>query len=239
MNDELTESIKQVILAFPEVVKYLTPETLDAIGVDDEVKTQGYYERALWDTVRGFYNSGNGSAYLDRMIATIRQQLTRAWREGAAAVGFNPDEMDMEDLAELERIIHDESEFIFRLGDDILRAKANGEDVGNFKQRVSMWANRYGDVVNQAKIWFGRKVGTKLKWVLGATEEHCGTCAELNGKVAYAKEWDEAGIHPQQPPNGVLECGGWKCQCSLVPTNERRTWGILNKLLDMAVVGNI
>lgn len=223
MNYELLASIKQVVFAFPDVIKYLTPETLESLGIDDEVKTVGYYERALWDTVRGFYNNGDGGAFLDRMIGLIRQQLTRAWREGAAAVGFDPDEMDNEDLFQLERIITQEYEFILGLADDIELARQNDEGYANFRQRIAIWSKRYTDVVNQAKLWFaGRQ---KLKWILGATEKHCATCFALDGIVAYAKEWDERGLHPQQPPNGLLECGGWHCDCRLEPTKERKKRG--------------
>lgn len=45
----------------------------------------------------------------------------------------------------------------------------------------------------------------------------------LNGIVAYAREWNEYGIHPQSPPNDLLECGGWRCQCRLVSTAKRVT----------------
>jgi hypothetical protein len=230
-DNPILECIKRVVMEYPAVVPYLQADTLAALEMDG-IKTEGYFDRVLWQTVRDFYNSGDATAFLDKMIATIRQQLTRAWREGARDMGVEPSEMTAEDLLELERIISSEYEHVIGLAEDIIQARVNGEGYDKFRDRVGLWANRYTDVVNQARVWFGKR--QKLKWVLGKTEEHCQTCAALNGMVAYAYEWERAGIHPQQPPNAVLECQGWNCDCQLVPTTERRSYGVFNQLLDIA-----
>jgi hypothetical protein len=93
-----------------------------------------------------------------------------------------------------------------------------------------VWANRYNDVVNQATM-LTAKAGGKLMWVMGATEEHCSTCARLHGIVAYRAEWELARVYPQRPPNPVLECGGWRCQCRLEPTSERHTRDAFDKIM--------
>ena len=67
---------------------------------------------------------------------------------------------------------------------------------------------------------------------MGATEEHCATCAALDGLVAYAVDWERSGVKPQNPPNGALECGGWRCDCSLVPTKERATNNAFDEIVD-------
>ena len=102
-----------------------------------------------------------------------------------------------------------------------------------------MWAHRYTDVVNQAKVWFGKRKKVKLKWEMGATEEHCATCAALNGIVAYAEDWERSGIHPQNPPNQALECGGWRCDCALVPTTERATNNALERIQDIVIASKL
>jgi hypothetical protein len=99
--------------------------------------------------------------------------------------------------------------------------------------RAELWANRYTDTVNIAILTTKEQ---KLVWNLGATEEHCETCAALNGIVAWASEWELANVHPQSPPNDLLECGGWKCDCSLEPTEKRRSPKALTTLLDIAVI---
>jgi hypothetical protein len=149
--------------------------------------------------------------------------------------------MSDEDLAELDARITAEYEFIPQLGDDIMAATADGltdkDFSASFRMRAEMWANRYSDMVTQAQLWFGGK--DKFEWQLGATEQHCSTCSQLDGIVAYASEWDESGLHPQGAPNDNLECGGWQCDCSLNATDKRRTNDALGRLMDIAVGSHV
>jgi hypothetical protein len=122
----MINAIKQIILSYPAITPYLSDETLVALDMSD-VKTEGYFDRVLWQAVRDFYNSGDATAFLNKMIDTIRQQLTRAWREGARDMGVEPSEMTAEDLLELERIISSEYEHVIGLAEDIILARVNGE----------------------------------------------------------------------------------------------------------------
>ena len=69
-----------------------------------------------------------------------------------------------------------------------------------------------------------------MVWVYGETE-HCETCRQLNGIVARATEWQRIGVRPQNAPNGLLDCGGWNCQCAINPTTQRRTPGAYDKII--------
>jgi len=100
-----------------------------------------------------------------------------------------------------------------------------------------MWVNRYTDVKNQAKIYFGGK--TRLMWVEGDTKEKCPTCLALNGIVAFAQEWEMSGVRPQSPPNEILNCGGWNCSCTLQVTDKRRSPNALQRIMDIAISANI
>jgi hypothetical protein len=42
---------------------------------------------------------------------------------------------------------------------------------------------------------------------------------------------------PQNAPNDSLECGGWKCDCSLTPTDARRTPGAYGKIEEIILAG--
>jgi hypothetical protein len=88
--------------------------------------------------------------------------------------------------------------------------------------RLALWKARFDDVRNRAKMILGQDA--KLEWIYGDTE-HCDTCARLNGVVKRASFWMSHGVLPQAPPNPRLKCGGWKCQCSLEPTDKRLTRG--------------
>lgn len=205
--------------------------------IPGSLKTYEYYQRVLWRDVREFYTGEVERGFVeDDMIRLIDEQLTRAWNEGAREVGVEPADMTDEDLAVVEDIKNGELEHITGFLDAVEQARQDGTGYEQFRSRVDLWANRYNDVVNQAKVYFGGK--TKLVWVYGDTE-HCDTCAACNGIVAWAQEWEQSGLHPQSPPNGALECGGWKCQCTLEPTDRRRSANALERLMDIAVSGNV
>ena len=191
-------------------------------------KTQDAYLRHMWQDAREYFTGEQDAfQFIDSFVAEIDNQLTRAWNEGAREAGVDPREMDDPDLVILQDKIENEREYILGLAGDIDQARADGLTPAEFKQRfysrVEMWANRYKETVNDAKLYFGSL--EKYEWQLGATEQHCATCYRLNGVVATGEEWDESGLRPQNPPNERLECGGWKCDCSLVPTKKRRTSG--------------
>jgi hypothetical protein len=201
-----------------------------------QVKTYTQYRARLWGAMVRLYNGGKGANFDGSFARSIDQQLTQAWNDGADDMGVKPDEMSKEDMNILEGIINNENDFILRIGDEI-RADADAgmarEDFERkYQARLDLWANRFNETVNRAHIVFGGK--QKLQWILGATEEHCKTCAALDGIVAWATEWDQSHFHPQMPPNDLLECDGWRCDCKLEPTTARRTSRALDKLMQIA-----
>ena len=182
------------------------------------LKTYAFYEFALSRAIREFYNTGDVFGYIQTHGDLIRQQLTRAWREGMREVGINPDEITEEELARLEGIIKNEEDHVLDFAQGILDARNNDSPVSQFISRASTWANRYNEVRNIAKVMAA--ANKKFEWILGPTEEHCPSCSKLNGFVKRGSFWDSADIRPQNPPNAKLSCGGWNCQCELVETNK-------------------
>lgn len=217
----------------PEVKAYLSDKALDFL------KSINTYNRQLWNYCLDLYRTGDGGAFLNRFIEAVGNQITRAWNEGAREVGVEPEEMTDIDLNELKAIIDSEYDHVIDLGEAIIASRGGtlAEFRQQFRNRVDLWVNRYDDAANRAKVYFGGR--QRLIWVLGETEEHCATCAALAGIVAFAYEWEQSGIRPQSPPNPVLECEGWHCDCELKPTDKRRSPDALGKLMDIATAANI
>jgi hypothetical protein len=217
----------------PEVKAHLKPETLEAL------KNANTYSRQLWNYTLELYRTGDGGAFLDKFITAIASQLTRAWNEGAREVGIDPKEMTDDDRAELKAIIDGEYDQIIKLAEAIMQSRSGTLDEfrQKFRSRIDLWTSRYTDVIGRARVYFGGK--TRLKWTLGKTEEHCESCLALNGIVAFAYEWELAGIKPQSPPNGMLVCGGWECDCSLDVTDQRRSPNALGTLMNIATARNL
>lgn len=134
-----------------------------------------------------------------------------------------PDEMADEMTDILAEMIQNEYSHIGGLYDYIRQVAANEKPFDTVMHRVRLWANRYTDVLNRATTMLMSDMGERLQWVLGQTEEHCYTCNTLNGVVAFASEWEQLGVRPQNPPNAMLECGGWNCGCYLTHTYQRRS----------------
>ena len=105
----------------------------------------------------------------------------------------------------------------------IEQAAANQAPIAPLMGRVALWVNRYQDVLNLSLITTAKQ-DDRFKWIYGDTQ-HCGTCASLNGVVATKEQWDASGFRPQNPPNQMLDCGGWRCQCRLEKTEEPVTEG--------------
>jgi len=205
-------------------------------------KSIGQYERQLWSACLSFFRGDSDAfGFIDDFTSAIENQLTRAWNEGARSVDFDPLEMTERDHQYLQEIIDSEEDHVLDLAQAIEDAVTAGMSLqdfrAQFRSRIDLWVNRYSDTVNRAAIYFGGK--KKLMWVLGKTEEHCSTCLALNGIVAYAEEWEQSGIKPGEAGSEILECGGWHCDCSLVPTDKRRTANALGRLLDIAVSSHL
>ena len=208
-------------------------------GIAKIFKTVDWYERAMWSLVKDLYRGEIGIPEFETtMIDIIQNQLRRAWNEGMRSLGLDP-EADMILLWEmaLQDIMAQELVYVDPLAADIIAAAAIEGDIEQFRSRVSMWANRYNDVVNQAKS-ICAEAGQKMKWTYGDTD-HCPTCEQLDGMVAFESEWEQAGIYPQRPPNPALACQGWRCQCSLNPTDQRRSADALTRLMEIATSWNI
>ncbi|CAK0770213.1 conserved hypothetical protein [Gammaproteobacteria bacterium] len=196
------------------------------------IKTADLYSTIMTNDVHALYSRAmSRRGFISDMGLAIERQLSEAWEKGADESMVLPEDFTDADKAALQAIIDNEKSFLDRLADDVQDTAANKTGWEQFQSRLDIWANRYTDVQNQARTYFGGKI--KYRWDLGQTEEHCTTCAALNGLVAYASEWEEVGLHPQSPPNEHLECGGWRCDCSLNSTTERRSYGVMNKLLSI------
>lgn len=236
MIDNFGNVIRAVSKAHPEIKTHLSGRArwIASSQPWTEHKTYDHYLRQIKSNVTKLFNDDiSKDSFVDTMADIIPQQLTKAWYEGMRANGLDP-EYDMLDEWQLildERILS-EFDFVDRFSDDIVAARKSST-LEAMLSRAELWANRYTDLVNEAKLITAEGT-TKYKWILGATEDHCRQCLALNGIVAFAREWEQSRFRTQNPPNEMLDCGGWRCTCGLEETTDRRTWGALNRLLNIA-----
>ncbi|MHC4620467.1 MAG: hypothetical protein ACYTEQ_22195 [Planctomycetota bacterium] len=187
------------------------------------------YRLGLRAAVRGLWRGVTDEGQFSQSFGgIIRRRLTQAWNEGAAVCGVLPAERTPEEGQELISLIAQQQSFIPGFSADIVEgSKARGGLLRVQLARVERWINRYPEMVQRGKA--AACGNRKLRWTLGDAE-HCSTCLRLNGKVRRAQFWQESGILPRVPGANYLECRGYNCACSLLPTNERASPGRLPRL---------
>lgn len=197
------------------------PEAANDTVADEKAAGQDVYLKSLRAQIRALWRqSFDLDTFIEAFDSTIRRHLTRAWLEGARAVGISQEELSTTELKALQRIIAEEMSYVLGFGQEI---QANERGIGKltpFTTRAILWANRYTEVVNLAKVM--SKKDQKLVWIWDPAKEHCVDCARMNGRVYRARTLEKFGVLPQ---SSSLACGGWRCGCSLVPTTDKATPG--------------
>ena len=191
------------------------------------IKTYDFFLRTLSASVRALWSDRVSEAeFVDRLADLLGQQMRRAWNEGMRDNGLDPAK-DMTDEWEsiLQDLIAEQFGYVDAFAADIVAARGlEGATVDPFIIRADMWANNYTSTVNTSRIVTAAK-DARFVWRLGATEQHCETCAGLSGVVALASDWDELRGRGIEPQGDSLRCGGWNCDCMLEITDDDLTPG--------------
>jgi hypothetical protein len=188
------------------------------------------FQAGIRASVRGLWIGAlSREQFIDSMTKIIQKELWNAWIDGITTCGLVIGDLENEDMMIIGNEIIDQLSYIDGFADDIVvNNKFYGGKLQPILDRSDMWINRYNSVMHLAQVTVCGD--EKYKWNLGATEEHCESCLSLNGIVKRASIWKNAGISPQNAPNDKLECGGWRCDCSLDRTSEPSTPGPLPSL---------
>lgn len=189
-------------------------------------KTYDYYLQQLERLIRSVYDGNLGGEFIDVMANLISGQLTQAfeqaWRDEEGE-GELPDYLS----SALEDMILGQYDHVDSLYRDIVDARVDETPIEPLLSRAVQWANQWNAAYNEAQRLINIENGGNLMWNKGNTEHGCSTCANLDGIVLSAREWEELDVHPQGYPNPKLECEGGGpgnfCDCTLSPTDQRRT----------------
>jgi len=186
------------------------------------VKAIESYRANLRNAVRGLW-SGDFDYFwfYDQMMLSIERGFTQAWYEGAAMYGVKPSELTDEERNALRSEIIKETNFIDALGQAVLaKNRASGGKLEPLYARAELWVAAYNRVRTLSSTYAA--ADQKHVWNLGRAKEHCRDCARYNGKVHRMSVWRKYGAIPQ---SYELYCHGYKCTCSLSPTNAPATPG--------------
>lgn len=191
------------------------------------------YGRAVRAAVRGVWTGAFTSAAQgsDALFPAIRRYFLLAFNEGMAECGVKPEERTEKERKALVARIKEELSHVPAFMKAVYDGRKGSEKerpLPSFLSRAEMWTNRYTELRDLGKMMAcGDR---KLKWVLNPAKENCRDCIRLNGKIKRASAWEKAraqGIYPQSP---ALACGGFRCGCTFLPTDEPMSKGPLPKL---------
>lgn len=218
----LNSLLRQAVKLYPDVRPLLSDKARFYMYQTTAYKTYDYMLKQIIGLVRGVYSGNVGGQFIDTMASLISGQLTQAyeqaWKDEGDGSEF-PEYLN----APLEDEILKQYDFVDGFYRAIVDARIDKTSIDPLLVRAELWANAYSTAYENATSIITAETGGKEEWVLGATEEHCPECADLNGIVAFAKEWDTLNVRPKNPPNNKLTCGGWRCDCERRPTDKRRS----------------
>ena len=185
-------------------------------------RSRANFARDVRDIVRSFWRDEiEYYDFIDGMYDIVVSGYEEAWAEGAATCGILPEEFTTDELDFLDEMIYAAWDPSISFADQIeTNRRALGGKLGPLYTRAELWINKYDAVKALAQRIACRD--QKLAWVYNPRKEHCEDCLNLHGRVYRASVWDRYGIAPQSPG---LACGGWRCGCRFVVTDDPVTPG--------------
>lgn len=192
--------------------------TLKTIG---QVVTQ--YDDKLTNAVYDVWNGHSSAVDLRRAHkAMLKQFAPMIYLEGMHEGGIKEDDIDEKDQADLDEAVNDwlskQVDFVNAFAKDAEAARRNKDERPKILDRVGMWVDSLRSLGDLGKAYALKN--ERGQWILGETEQHCDTCKYLAGLKPHRVSWFvERGYIPRQNGSGKLDCGGWKCDCSVVNNN--------------------
>jgi hypothetical protein len=189
-------------------------------GIESLSKSLPAYRREIAALARQLWSTNiTPFEFVDNMFSAMRRNFTFAWRDGAKSVGVK--EIPDEAVLKIQDFTQEQAQYLPGFSDFIVaNNKASGAKLNSLDVRIDMWANRYQEVVNMARLYHIEN--QPLEWVMNPQKEHCTDCMNLSGRVYSKKTWDKYGLHPQMHE---LECRGYRCGCKFAKTDKPLTPG--------------
>jgi hypothetical protein len=232
---QTSELVRLVVQAVPQVKPHLNGKAMAFVyHIDPAYKTQDYFEAAVERLVNDVYGGYMGGDFIDIMDSLISGQLydayVQAWEEDNNTLPL-PDFLQ----EALDQAVVAQQDFVQGYYNDIVDARVDKTPIDPLLARAQLWAGNWQTQHNNAQVLIVANKGGRMMWIEGDTKEKCNECVSLDGIVAYASEWQQAGVQPRNAPNDALGCGGWNCECTLESTDQRRSPDALARIMAVAV----
>ena len=220
---------KQKLLQRPSLVTKIKNEARKAFGKkqievpeteDDELENElrnyaEMLEALVVSAASGKIEKDEFKRRMEELVALTLMAIYLIWSNR------EPEELEDADFAEIEAQFNLNFDSIDRLSDDIYNDRYSEEGTGlglvSLLLRMALWVSVAKGLSVFAKLRNKENAEVKYRFVYGLTE-HCADCLRLNGQVHTTEEW--LAHSDMLPQSRALECRGFRCQCSLVETDE-------------------
>ena len=177
---------------------------------------QNEYATTLYEIMDDYANS-------DRPVTSFRNRYGRAANDAmnlSASAGWTdagasgPITDALQDW--VNRRVDAEIGYIADMFTDLREMRATGDldALANFIQaRAQGYTASLEGVYLEGKAYAYRD--RPGEWRLGATEQHCDTCQDLNGKTHPLSWYIENNYIPRQAGSQTLDCHGYHCDCGV------------------------
>lgn len=152
------------------------------------------------------------AAFLDEAGILVAQQVMLAFLEGS---GKTINQLTDSDRAIIQQQTDEQLDYLPEYYNAVLGFADNDEPDVNIANRAALWgATILG--IYALGLLYSDDDEQHIAWALGPTD-HCGDCLRLSTIVATREQWRNSEWRPQ---SRNLECGGYRCQCRLIETDE-------------------
>lgn len=152
------------------------------------------------------------SSILADVRRTVKDAVADAYIEGLAEGGIPADEMSDDDALMIVELSYQQLDYVT----DFVRAIRDAKDDKALQRdildnRIDLWIRSIEAAGAQGLA--SAKSNEMVTWHYGDTE-HCETCLRLNGQ-RHRRKWFASRNYFPRTPGAALECGGYRCMCSL------------------------
>lgn len=154
--------------------------------------------------------------------ALISDIAERAYIAGLAVGGVDEPDLSRDERREIAAWIREQHSHVdgfwlavaeLRRARQTLSRRGYANERRRLMDRVTLWEHALRALIGLALAAAQRNM--MVTWRYGDTS-HCDTCARLHGQRHRLRWFTSRGYIPQQPGSTTLQCGGWRCRCTLV-----------------------
>lgn len=144
-----------------------------------------------------------------------------AYMDGFRDGGLADDEalLDDDDNETIARLLAEQSAYVSGLTDTLFKGDGVSDDLAALKP--AQWFNKSIMPFYQAAL-ASAAANSLFEWLRGNTSDSCTDCIVLEGQRRRLKVWSAKGL---MPPCDKTECGGFNCDCKLVPAEGKASAG--------------